>query len=73
MHFLEQERVDRINLSKLEDLWKNKIDDFIEKDSRNNTLLTHFKEIIYLETVTDKVRIKLCCCWHFLGSYIMHA
>ena len=61
MHFLEQERVDRINLSKLEDLWKNKIDDFIE-DSRNNTLLIHFKEIIYLETVTDKVRTKLCCC-----------
>ena len=57
---LEQERVDRINLSKLVDLQKNMIDDSIEKVSRNKTLFIHFKEIFYLETATDKVRIRLC-------------
>jgi nucleoside-diphosphate-sugar epimerase len=56
---LEQERVDRINFSKLVDLQKNMIDDSIEKVLNNKSLFIHFKEIFYLETAIDKVRIKM--------------
>lgn len=48
---LEQERVDRINSSKLAALKKNMIDDSIEKVSGNKSLFLHFKEIFYPEAV----------------------
>ena len=48
---LEQERVDRINSSKLAALKKNMIDDSIEKVSGNKSLFLHFNEIFYSEAV----------------------
>lgn len=63
---LEQERVDRINFSKLADLKKNMIEDSVENVLNNNSLFLYFKEIFYLKTADDKVRINKLI--HTLGS-----
>ena len=53
---LEQERVDRINFSKLADL-KDMIENSIKKVSNNKSLFLHFKEIFHSETAADEVRM----------------
>jgi hypothetical protein len=54
---LEQERVDRINFSKLAHLQKDMVDDSIEQVSNSQSLFSHFKNTFDSETALDKVRI----------------